>query len=234
MQYVGSKQRQAKYIAENLQKHGTACVNYLEPFVGGGSVFSLMASIFPGNAHGSDAHEDLALMWSAAIDGWEPPAAVSREEYASLKKSEPSALRGFVGFGCSFGGKWFGGYASNAVGHDYCGAARRGLLRKVAGMRSATFTCADYRTFSPGTGTLVYCDPPYANTTGYSLGQFDSNEFWTTMQSWSSDGAVVLVSEYTAPHFAEEVWSRAAKRSLSKDENKSASALEKLFRIHAA
>ena len=86
MQYMGGKERQAKHITAQILAHSEGCTDYLEPFVGGGSIFSRIAPMFPGNAHGSDAHEDLALMWSAAIDGWEPPAVVSREEYASLKK----------------------------------------------------------------------------------------------------------------------------------------------------
>ena len=39
------------------------------------------------------------------------PFQLMEEEYKNLKTSEPSALRGFVGYFLSFGGKWFGGYA---------------------------------------------------------------------------------------------------------------------------
>ena len=99
-------------------------------------------------------------------------------------------------------------------------------------MRNASFAHADYRTFNPEPGTLVYCDPPYANTTGYSLGGFNHDEFWKTMRSWSSNGAVVLVSEYDAPEWAEEVWSRGALQSLRKNDNRTA-AVEKLFKVPA-
>ena len=35
----------------------------------------------------------------------------STKDYIELKKTRQLMLTGFVGFGCSFGGKWFGGYA---------------------------------------------------------------------------------------------------------------------------
>ncbi|GGX26679.1 hypothetical protein GCM10010353_47190 [Streptomyces chryseus] len=232
MQYMGGKERQARYVVEQLRKHGAGCTRYLEPFIGGVSIFARMAPDFPGAAAGADVHPDLSLMWAAVIDGWEPPKVVTREEYAALRNAEPSALRGFVGFGLSFGGKWFGGYASNNRGDDFCGAARRGVLRKAAGMVGQRVTNADYRTFNPGAGTLVYCDPPYAGTTGYAGGLFDHDEFWHTVQRWADAGAVVLVSEYAAPQWAESVWAREAVKSLRKDSN-TLPATEQIFRIPA-
>lgn len=61
--------------------------------------------------HASDAHEDLILMWQALMRGeTEPFADVTEAEYSALKTAPPSARRGFVGFGASFGGGWFNGY----------------------------------------------------------------------------------------------------------------------------
>ena len=98
---------------------------------------------------------------------------------------ENPALTGFVGFGCSFGGKWWGGYAKDKRGDDYCGQAKRGLLKDFPGVRSATFTCLDYHDVEIPDGAVVYCDPPYVNTTGYTVGQFDTNEFWNYMRQLS-------------------------------------------------
>ena len=231
MQYMGGKERLSKAIVEQLMARRGGCSTYLEPFMGGGSIFSRMAPHFPGTAIGSDVHEDLMFMWSALVDGWTPPESVSKKEWYEIKDQGPSALRGFVGFGCSFGGRWFEGYAKNARGSDFCGAARRGVLKKVQGMRGVTLLNRSYTEFSPGRGTLVYCDPPYASTKPYSgVSVFDSAEFWSTIRAWANNGAVVLVSEYNAPEWAVPVWERAAVKSLNKDSN-TQPALERLYLV---
>ena len=35
----------------------------------------------------------------------------------------------------------------------------------------------DYTKLKPGKGNLIYCDPPYAGTTGY-IPDFETKEFW--------------------------------------------------------
>ena len=55
----------------------------------------------------NDVHPYLIAMWKGLQNGWTPPDAISKEEYQYIKahKDENPALTGFVGFGCSFGGK---------------------------------------------------------------------------------------------------------------------------------
>jgi DNA adenine methylase len=117
-------------------------------------------------------------------------------------------MTAFAGYGCSYGGKFFGGYARGAPGRSYASNARNSLLKKFAQCSSVIFARRDYRSLSPGRAFLVYCDPPYAETTGYAAtGAFDSSEFWETARRWSRAGARVLVSEYTAPEDFTCVWS---------------------------
>ena len=54
-------------------------------------------------------------MWKELQKGWITPDIITKEDYYYIKenKDEKPYLTGFVGFGCSFGGKWFGGLASN-------------------------------------------------------------------------------------------------------------------------
>lgn len=206
MRYVGGKSRIASWVQVNLETFASRNSCYLEPFVGGGSILARMAPLF-GTVEAGDAHEDLILMWQAAQSGWVPPERVTREEYEALRCAEPSALRGFVGFGASFSGKWFGGYVDQAwdnyhqrMTKPYAQAASRAVVKDAAKFSRVTFKHCDYTEWQPRAGTLVYCDPPYAVGTGYNgIREFDSALFWRTAQAWAERGADVVVSEAGAP-----------------------------------
>ena len=206
MQYVGGKFRIRKQLTAYLESVRNNR-DFVEPFCGGCNITAEMS----GNRFASDLCEDVVLLWRAAAEGWQPPTAVSEEEYKAAKGLSPSAYRGFVGFGCSFGGKFFGGYARNKRGDDFVRNARNSILRKAKMLQGVSFIHCPYSSLSP-VNSLVYCDPPYANTTqGYSSSKFDSNVFWLTMREWVARGNLVLVSEYAAPPFAHEVWRKETK-----------------------
>lgn len=209
MQYLGGKARIVKHIAPLLTAHATASNTYWEPFLGGGSVAAVVAPYFS-RAVLSDAHPDLMLLWAALAEGWEPPAAVSEEEYRALRSSPPSPLRSFAGFGASFGGKWFGGYARpHPRQMDKVGSNRTTLLRKIKAIRGAELRTCGFAEISPAAGDVVYLDPPYAGTTGYKgTGSFDSAALWATAERWSAEGVRVFVSEFDAPPGWAPVWSR--------------------------
>ena len=111
------------------------------------------------------------------------------EEYSYIRehKDENKALTAFVGFGCSFAGKWFGGYARSVQKKNYCLLAHNSLTKKFLGLRNKFFDCKNYKELNPQ-GSLIYCDPPYEGVTGYSFGgNFNSEEFWDIMRKWSSN-----------------------------------------------
>jgi DNA adenine methylase len=162
-------------------------------------------------------------MWDALLHGWTPPSVVTEDEYHAQRTAPPSALRGFVGFGGSFGGKWFGGYArattAKGAPRNFADEAARRLvsMRARLGARDASVTLAGYADWDSqvGPNTVVYCDPPYEGTTAYgAAGAFDSAAFWAMMACWSDRGAVVLVSEYTAPGGWVAVWEKAHRQNL--------------------
>ena len=181
---------------------------YLEPFVGGGGIAEVMVPHFQNNIL-SDAHEDLILMWQSLRDGWIPPTTITKEQYDELRDAEPSALRGFVGFGASWGGKWFGGYVDQPwdkfygrVTQPYMETAARAVLRTSAVFQAHHTTIAhkSYEFWSPRPNNLVYCDIPYKGTTGYKgVGAFDQGAFWDWATQWSLTGATIVVSESEAP-----------------------------------
>jgi DNA adenine methylase len=158
----------------------------------------------------SDIMPDLILMWQALAEGWTPPPVVTAEDYRALRHAQPSALRGFAGFGCSFGAGWFKGYATDTRPGRVSFAVRaaRGIAPRVAAIRGAEIRCASYTEARPMPGDVVYCDPPYAGTTGYrGTPPFDHAAFWGAAERWARQGVHVYVSEFAAPAGWRAVWS---------------------------
>jgi hypothetical protein len=153
---MGGKARTAKQIATYLESIRNDRV-YFEPFVGAANVICRMT----GTRIGSDSHPDLIMLLRAVRDGIILPDSISQEEYYKLKAESPSVLRGLAGFGCSFGGKWYAGYARSGT-RNYCKNAKNSLLKKQPGLQGVELLCQDYRTFNP-VGQLIYCLHPETN-----------------------------------------------------------------------
>jgi DNA adenine methylase len=230
MRYLGGKARIAEQISEfiNSAIELNKLKIYLEPFVGAAWI---MERVKCPQRYGFDAHPDLILLWQALQSGWEPPSTLEESLYHELKKAEPSALRGFAGFGCSFSGKWFGGYAKDATGRNYAGNACRSLLKKKDSLSDVEFLQADYTEIQDIAGALIYCDPPYAGVTSYAgVEPFSSVDFWQWVRE-KSEKNLVLVSEYQAPEDFEAVLEIETRLDMqTKDSTKR---IERLFRLRA-
>ena len=227
---MGGKARIAARIVQAIVADGAPTEMWWEPFVGGGNVMEYAAPVFQRCA-GSDAHPDLIAMWQAAVQGWRPPE-ITREMYQRLRKEPPSALRGFAGFGASFGGKWFGGYGVSPQNGEMWRRSARTLDRQagVFERHGVGFFRADFGACVPPPGTTVYCDPPYQGTTKYADG-LDYAVFYGALIEWSKT-CNVYVSEYAIPGGvpAVEVWSRDKRVTLKAGDN-DAIAVERLWRI---
>lgn len=224
MRYMGGKGRIAKKLSETIMNHAPSnSGTYWEPFVGGGAMASRMGRHFE-VANYSDIHPDLILMWQKLNEGWEPPTIVPYDQYQELRyATEPSAFRGFVGFGGSFGGRWFEGYArggENADGtpRNHQGESARAVMKDIQGMRAKSvtnFDRLDALRINPQPGDVVYCDPPYAGTKNYSkTDRLDHAEFWRIAEQWARNGAHVFVSEYSAPTGWESIWEQPLRSSV--------------------
>lgn len=194
MRYLGGKSKIRKEVARFLEsiREGR---DYLEPFVGGGWVLQEMT----GQRTASDGNVALIAMYQALQQGWEPPDFVSESEYINARSlSDDSPMKAFIGFGCSFAGKWFGGYARSNNKTCYAATSKRSLMKQLPLIQHVRFMACDYRNHEP-INMLVYCDPPYANTTSYgAFDGFNHSTFWETMRQWSANNTVVI-SEYSAP-----------------------------------
>ena len=196
MQYMGGKFKIRKslgaFINKNLEGR-----DYYEPFVGAAWV---LGEVKAQNRYVSDYNPWLIAMWKALQLGWIPPETVTEGEYKWYKDNQPldDPMTGFIGFGCSFAAKWFGGYARESGTRNYTMNARMTLLKQTPSITSAHFSHISYKDLSPD-GSFVYCDPPYQNTTAYgAVDPFDHDEFWQVMREWSKKN-IVIISEYTAP-----------------------------------
>ena len=196
MHYLGGKERISKSLAFEINQYIND-ENVLEPFCGGLS----MTSRIKGHIIASDVSKPLITLYKSLQNGWEPPDYVSEEDYHHYKKlqDENDPMTAFVGFGCSFSGKYFGGYARCSDNKNYALSAKKSLKRKINNCKNVKFECKSYKDYNP-TNMVIYCDPPYVNTTKYKgINDFDTKEFWEIMRKWSKNNKV-FISEYTAPN----------------------------------
>lgn len=206
-------------------------------FCGSCAVETKLAPYFD-NVVCNDKQEYLIEMYRAMQNGWLPPDTLSENEYKYIKehKDENKALTAFAGFGCSFGGKWFGGYGrhgtkdKHAKKRSMCKESKRALVRDMEILKDATFTCLDYKEVELPEGCVVYADPPYINKmAAFGLKQnFDTDEFWDYMRKISKSHRV-YISELIAPDDFECIWERTVLRQMSNCSADNFKATEKLF-----
>ena len=93
--------------------------------------------------------------------------------------------------------------------------------------KGLSFGSASYESVSILPNSVIYCDPPYANTGGY-LKAFDHDKFWQWVRECRHP---VYVSEYTAPADIKVI---AAFRHKKKNSQTTTDSVEKLFCNEAA
>lgn len=221
MHYMGGKGQGSigRDIAATIQAMTPPGRPWVEPFVGACGVLRHVSPQRHPVRIGADLDSEIIALWTALLAGWDPPSEVTREQWRAIKedKTAPPHLRAFVGYGCSYGGMYFRGYAAgfNHGTTTYPFMARSAVLKKAAQIAGTRFVCAPYDALPIPAGAIVYCDPPYAGTTAPGQGgAFDSAAFW----EWAINldkTCHVFVSEYSAPAGWREVWRKDGKKSLS-------------------
>lgn len=235
MKYMGSKARLVGDILPIILKDRKPEQWYIEPFGGG------MNSIchVTGNRIANDVQYYLIEMWKALIEGW-IPVKITKEYYYDVRENKvnfPAYLVGWVGFNCSYSGKWFSGFAGDTktktgTVRDYQTEAIKNVQKQVGGLKGVVFTNKSYNDLDIPPNSIVYCDPPYANTTKYSV-EFNHTVFWDWIRGISEAGHQVFVSEYSAPDDFECLYTKEVKSSLSANGTVggSKSSTEKLFKF---
>jgi DNA adenine methylase len=197
MKYMGSKRRIAKEILPIVLKDREPGQLYIEPFCGGCNLIDKV----DGRRWANDSDFYLVEMFKTLQDGWEPPHEVTRELYKAVRINKEAycpALVAFIGFTCTFGAKWFGGYAYDEGGRNYARESCDNLKRQLPYLRDLIFTNLSFDRLDIGEPSIIYCDPPYANATRYRDG-FNHAAFWEWVRVKSKEGHKVFVSDYGAP-----------------------------------
>jgi DNA adenine methylase len=227
MRYFGGKTRIRKEISSYLESIRNKDQIYFEPFVGGGWILQEMT----GKRRASDGNGALITLYQSLQEGWIPPNEVSEKVYRYYQKehSMDDPMTAFCAFGCSFAGKWFGGYA-RSEDRNYALNAKNSLMKQLPMIKDVRFMSGLFQEYSPK-GMLVYCDPPYQGTTAYeAFDGFDFKLFWNTMREWSKDNTVVI-SEYNAPDDFECILEIETKTDIRVGDGTKDKRIERLFRI---
>ena len=222
MRYFGGKHRISGPLSDYLNK----CLKKEQPFVdlfcGACNVISKIDNNRLRIAN--DKHEYLIAMWKALQEGWEMPGNISEEQYLYIKnhKDENKPLAGFVGFGLSYSGKWFGGYCRGNVDRNYCLNAKNSNNKILPLIMDVKFYCKDYKDVKIPIGSLIYCDIPYKGTTQYNkkeVGKFNHDEFYNWVRN-NSNKYDIYVSEYkeNIPNDFKIVWEYTSKKD-TRDKN---------------
>jgi DNA adenine methylase len=230
MKYLGGKNNLGNEISSIIKDYWDDTLDgYFEPFCGSLGVLKRMIDL-PTTIYANDYHADLIQMWKEVQEQkLKYPQSITEEEYENAKLLQsPNALKAFIGFGMSFGGRFFGGFCKKYVGNkkeDFCAEMRNTLKKMSPQIKEVVFTNEDYRTLKP-INMLIYCDPPYKShkhpikyrrdTKHYDT--FDNDEFWEIMRIWSENN-IVIISETNAPNDFYCIWEKDICRSASKSKN---------------
>ena len=232
MGYFGGKQRISKQLARYLNMLLKDNQPFVDLFCGSCNIITKIDGSRLKIAN--DKHKYLISMWKELQNGWIPPQTVTRQEYKQIRDNKDNLphLTGFVGFGCSFAGKWFEGYAV-CGNRNYCKNAYNGTMKKLKYLHNVDFYNLNYNEVIIPKGSLVYCDIPYRDTTPYckkEVGIFNHEEFYQWVRD-NSDTYDIYVSEYkkNVPDDFEIVWELESKKDIRDVENKRVKTVEVLM-----
>ena len=231
MRYQGGKTRIAKDISRVIIEYSSGGQDTLVSlFCGACSVETKFTERFK-NVICNDSHEYLIALWQGVQRGYELPDTVSEEEWRYRKnhKDEDKVLTGFIGFACSFGGRFFEGYArSHKAKRNFALGGKKSIVKDIEYLKKLQFSCLDYRDVKLPDGCIVYADPPYNGTKQYGNKVFNSAEFWNYADEVSKTH-MMFISELNAPDDYIPIWSKSVTRTLDRNKDNQFKAIEKLF-----
>ena len=228
MKYMGSKNRIAKYLLPIMLKEKTNKMTWVEPFVGGANMIDKVN----GKRIGADVNKYLIKALCLIRD---EPNRIPRNNQEYTEEMFNMAKNGdlknpvdcFAMFQYTFGSKFKDGWAKNKRGTDYVKECVKNVLIQSKKIQNVEFIHSSYKNLQIPKNSLIYCDPPYSNTTKYH-NDFNHLEFWNWCRIKTKQGHKVFISEYNAPKDFRCVWQQQIKNNLNSNNN-NRNAIERLF-----
>lgn len=248
MKYMGSKYLIWKHIQDIiLNDYGEKYFNYVEPFCGGCNSIYQVETIKGGKRIASDINPYLIALFKGLIKNKDVIYPISKDLYldARIEYKKNSNQKysnfdlGWIGFMASFRGKFFDSYTGNNVEsriigrskRNYIDDAIRNIIRQLDGLKDVEFYCCSYDELTIPLNSIIYCDPPYKNTSNYNKIVFDYDKFYDWCYKEYERGNKIFVSEYDIPDSRfKEIWSGKARCTLNRDKGID-DRIEKLFTI---
>ena len=248
MRYSGSKRRFMKELRPILMKHVKENTLFVDAFGGG---MNVICDIPHNRKCAVELNRYVYSLWihirdcitknNKTIDEL-IPKELTEEKYYEIKKSYidkdgrfPDWLIGYVGSALSYGGGWFAGYAkfNHKKNENHILEAFNGLKKQVENfyfLEKTNFVNCSYDEMIYPPNSVIYCDPPYADTKKYET-DFNHEIFWEWVRKMSKQGHYVYVSEYNAPSDFKCIWQKKKKdgMSMTKKGKKQNIKIEKLF-----
>lgn len=217
MKYLGGKWRIAKSLTDFIisQIDDPAKYEFYDLFCGS---CAIVKNIIP---HGfkkviaNDIETDLILFWKNEF----PLDFLPTEKEYKLYKQDPnpSSMRCFYRFFMSYGGKAWAGYSQR-----HCTYKDRNFFQEFQNsyekikptLKDVEFHNMSYMDFDVK-DAIIYCDPPYENTQGYSS-TFDVEIFWDYMRYLSKNNIVFISCEKHPDDFV-VCWKKEKVRTLQRE-----------------
>ena len=234
MKYMGSKNRIAKYLLPIILVNRKEDQWYVEPFVGGANMIDKVK----GNRIGADFNGAVINALKYIRDCKTPANNLEYDESnynnaAALARnnSDISGIDSYALIAFSFGAKWIGGWSrgrnSKDEQRDYVSEQHRASEKQKPLLQGVKLESCSYLELEIPDNSIIYCDPPYANTTKYK-DDFNHDVFWQWCRDMSDKGHQVFISEYNAPDDFECLWQKEIQSGLNTNTTKKG--IEKLFR----
>lgn len=173
----------------------------------------------------SDGDATMIALWEAVRKGWEPPAAISPEEYKTLRarrkelRESLSPLHAYVGLFCSYGGKYWAGRFPDDTRFEKptsrfaAAKAHRDVLARIPLLNMLELRAAHVSDDPALANELCFDDPPYAGSINHwaeeshTAKSFKSKDYWEQAIEEALCGPHV-VTEFNGPEVGE--WSAVA------------------------
>lgn len=185
LRYPGGKSRAVERIFKLLPPFD----EFREPFVGGGSVFLHVKTIFPQKRYWiNDLYPDLFLFWKhaqqncnqvlAQVRKWKNEFGIGKELHRFLREKLETlspiqrAAAFFVFNRITFSGTTHsGGYSEQAFLERFTESSVRRLADLEVALEATRITNQDYEEviIAPGNNVILFLDPPYFSATKSAL-----------------------------------------------------------------